>query len=188
MRFSTTTLGSPATTPTLTVQPLGGTNWNPTNAATGVSMQFAFETIINQLNSSHIYGASIVGTAAAANKAVAELNNPAASGKTLWVYVLDFFVPVAMAVNLFEDGTTLTPVGTGFNLTLGGVGGVAKVGGGNQLATTGSLIYTSPTLAINSTFPIPQPWLVAIPAGHNLQLQGQTVNQAFTCNVRWVEL
>ena len=173
---------------TVTIQPAGGVNFSILNPGLSLSMLNASETPLIQLSQSRMWGATIVGTAAAANKAIAELKNPAASGKTLWVYSLDFFVPTAMAVNLLLDGTTLTPVGTGFNLTLGGAAGVALVGGGNQLAPTGSLVYTSPSLAINVDYAIPQPWLLAIPQGHNIQLQGQTVNQAFTCNVRWSEL
>ena len=173
---------------TVTVTPVGGANFSILNPVTSLSMQNAFETVLAQLSVSRMWGATIVGTAAAANKAIAELKNPAASGKTLWVYSLDFFVPAAMAVNLLLDGTTLTPVGTGFNLTAGGAAGVALVGGGNQLAPTGSLIYTSPSLAINADYAVPLQWLLAIPQGHNIQLQGQTVNQAFTCNVRWSEL
>ena len=184
MRFAATTLGNTV----VTITPGAGANFSVTNLITGVSTQFATESFLLELFGANAYAASIVGTAGAANKAIAELNNPAASGKVLYVYSLDFFVPVAMAINALLDGTTLTPVGTGFNLKVGGAGGVAKVGGGNQLAPTGSLFYTSPTLAVNADYAIPLPWLVAIPAGHNLQLQGQTVNQAFTCNVRWYEL
>ena len=171
----------------VTVNPVGGSNFNVTNINSGASFGFASESAALGLQSAHEYGASIVGTAAAGNKAIAELNNPAASGKTLYVYSLDMFVPVAMAVNLFLDGTTLNPVGTGPNLNIGGAAGVAKVGGGNQLAPTGTLVYTSPSLTANVDYLIPQPWIVAIPQGHNIQLIGQVVNQAFTCNVRWLE-
>jgi hypothetical protein len=174
--------------PTSVIQQSSGTNLQLAIPIQTQNSASALETIVSLLASNLVFGATIVGTAAAANKAIAELNNPAASGKVLYVYSLDFFVPVAMAINLLLDGTTLTPVGTGPNLRLGGPAGVAKVGGGNQLAPTGSLIYTSPALAVNADYAIPQPWLVAIPAGHNIQLQGQTVNQAFTCNVRWYEL
>lgn len=184
MRFGATTLGNN----TITINPVGGSNFSISTPVTTLTSQNALETYLSLLFAADVYGASIVGTAGAANKAIAELNNPAASGKVLYVYSLDFFVPAAMAVNALIDGTTLVPVGTGFNLKAGGAGGVAKVGGGNQLAPTGSLFYTSPALAINVDYAIPLPWLVAIPAGHNLQLQGQTVNQAFTCNVRWYEL
>ena len=184
MRFGPTNLGNQP----LSVQPVAGSNFAILKPNQSLSANDAFETALAELFAANGYGASIVGTAGAANKAIAELNNPAASGKVLYVYSLDFFVPVAMAINALLDGTTLTPVGTGFNLKVGGAAGVAKVGGGNQLAPTGSLFYTSPTLAVNADYAIPLPWLVAIPAGHNLQLQGQTVNQAFTCNVRWYEL
>lgn len=173
---------------TVTINPVGGSNFSILNPQSSLSMNNATETALVQLNVSRMWGATIVGTAAAGNKAIAELKNPAASGKTLFVYSLDFFVPVAMAVNLLLDGTTLTPVGTGLNLTLGGAAGVALVGGGNQLAPTGSLVYTSPSLTANADYAIPLQWLLAIPQGHNIQLQGQTVNQAFTCNVRWSEL
>lgn len=174
-------------TATVTVTPQGGSNFNVTNITSGASIQFASESVILALANAHVYGASIVGTAAAANKAVAELKNPAASGKSIFVYSMDVFVPVAMAVNLFLAGTTLTPAGTGFNLQVGGANGVALVGGGNQLAPTGSLVYTSPSLTANASFSIPLPWLVDLPQNTNIQLQGQTVNQAFTCNVRWIE-
>lgn len=150
--------------------------------------QFALETWLAMLAESHTYGASIVGTAGAGNKAIAELNNPAASGANVYLYALDFFVPVAMAINIFVDGTTLTPVGTGANLFPGGAAGIAKVGGGNQLAPTGSLFYTSPSLTANTIYTMFLPYVCAVAQGHNIQLQGQTVNQAFTANVRWYEL
>lgn len=148
----------------------------------------ALESALSLLQTGQVFAASIVGTAGAGNKAIAELNNPAASGIHLYVYTVDLFVPVAMAINLLLDGTTLTPVGTGFNMQVGAAVSAAKVGGGNQLVPTGSLVYTSPALAVNADYQIPQPWLAHIPPGHNLQMQGQTVNQAFTANLRWLEL
>lgn len=188
MRFAGVPAAGATGSVAINVQPAGGAFFTiDTPAFSGQSAQ-ALESILATLGQAHVYGASIVGTAGAGNKAIAELNNPAASGRSLFVYSLDFFVPVAMAINCLLDGTTLTPVGTGFNLLVGGASGVAKVGGGNQLTPTGSLFYTSPALAINADYPVPLPWLCQIPAGHNLQLQGQTVNQAFTCNVRWMEL
>jgi hypothetical protein len=158
------------------------------NAGSGSNGSVALNDAIGSLQARALFGATIVGTAAAGNKAIAELNNPAASGKVVYVYWLDMFVPVAMAINLLIDGTTITPATAGINLAAGGAAGVAKTGGSNQLAPTGTLIYTSPALAVNSQFQLPQPWQLLLPAGHNLQLQGQTVNQAFTCNVRWLEL
>lgn len=187
MRFSSSTLGTPLPSPIVSISPTAGATFAPFNPGQASDSTFAYETIVGCLKAAFVYGASIVGTAAAANKAIAELNNPAASGKVLYVYALDFFVPVAMAINLLLDGTTLAPAGTGSNLKLGGAAGVAKVGGGNQLAPSGSLVYTSPSLAVNADYAIPLQYLVAIPAGHNIQLQGQTVNQAFTANVRWYE-
>jgi hypothetical protein len=188
MRFGATTLSTPQGGGAVTIVQLGGSNFAVLNASSSLSVNAAAETILNTMNIPRVFGASIVGTAGAGNKAIAELNNPAASGRNLWVYSLDFFVPVTMAVNLFLAGTSLAPAGTGFNLQSGGAAGVAKVGGGNQLTPTGSLIYTSPTLTANVDYTIPLQWLCSIVPGSNLQLQGQTVNQAFTCNVRWVEI
>ena len=187
MRFASTTIGSPATSPVLTIVPQAGATFSIFTIGQGAQTNAALESILTTVAANVVYGASIVGTAAAANKAIAELLNPAASGKVLYVYSLDVFVPVAMAIQVLLNGTSLAPVGTGVNLTAGSAAGVAKVGGGNQLAPTGSLFYTAPSLTANADYIIPQPWLCKIPAGNNLQLQGQTVNQAFTCNVRWFE-
>ncbi len=188
MRFASTTLSAPSATGAVTVTPSAGANWSILTPAQSLNMANALETFLAETSSAKTFGASIVGTAGAGNKAIAELQNPAASGKNLWVYVADLFVPVAMAVNLFLAGTTLNPAGTGFNLNIGGAVSTGKVGGGNQLAPTGNLIYTSPALVANTIFALPQPWVVQLPQGTNMQFQGQTVNQAFTCNLRWVEI
>jgi len=147
----------------------------------------ALETFATELSALLCYAAVITGTAAAGNKAIAELNNPAASGRRAYIYSVDIFVPVAMQIQIVLDGTTITPATAPINLTGGGGAAVVLVGGSNQLAPTGSLIYTTPTLTANVDYQIPQPWLCALSQAHNMQLIGQTVNQSFTCNVRWIE-
>lgn len=168
--------------------PAVGGNFSIATPGKTFSTADALETILQMLQSAKAYGATIVGTAGAGNKAIAEIRNPAASGRNAYIYALDFFTAVAMQINLFLDGTTITPAGVPLNLQVGGAAGVCLVGGSNQLAPTGSLLYTSPSIAANTTFQLPQPWILEIPAGHNIQLQGQTVNQAFTANVRFYEL
>lgn len=169
--------------------------------AAGIGAKFPISTIGGSLNSQQTgsdilsaigaaigFAGSATGTAAAGNKAIVELNNPNASGVVIFVYSIDLFVPVAMAVNLLVAGTTITPATAGVNLKVGSAVGKGLTGGSNQLAPTGTLISTSPSLAANTPYVIPHDWLLALPANSNIQLQGQVVNQAFTANFRWVEL
>ena len=146
------------------------------------------ESALAAVGSKEMWGATVAGAAAAGAKAVAELLNPAASGKVLYVYALDLWVATAMSVSLALDGTSLAPVAAGVALYAGGAAGVAKVGGGSQAAPTGAVFYASASLAANTPLALAQPWICAIPAGHNLQLQGATADQAFTVNLRWIEL
>lgn len=188
MRFGSTTIGGPTPGGVISVAPGSNSAFNVQFAIPGNNASYATETILAGLGGGILIGATITGTAAAANKAIAELNNPNASGVVLYVYAIDLFVPTAMSVNLLIDGTTLAPVGTGINMKAGAGVGAAKVGGGNQLAPTGSLFYSSPSVTANTQYILPYPWICALPSNHNLQLQGQTVNQAFTCNIRWLQL
>lgn len=148
----------------------------------------AQEWLLAMLAAGRCFGAFFSGTAAAANKAVAELNNPNASGKSLYVYALDTFVPVAQSNQIVLDGTTVAPATVPNNLLVGGAASIAKVGGSNQNAPTGSLIYATPALTANAIYTIPLPYFVVIPPNHNLQVIGQTVNQVLNVNARWVEL
>jgi len=188
MRFGSTTIGSPQNQPVVPVVPGSGADFQITTAGFANNGARAAEAFLSSLNAAHAYGAVISGTAVAAQKAIAELNNPNASGKIVYVYMIDVFVPAAMAIAVLLNGTTLSPATASIPLQAGGAAGVALVGGGAQAAPTGSQFYLTPSLAINADYAIPQPWIIKLPPNSNLQLQGQTVNQAFTCNLRWIEL
>ena len=86
------------------------------------------------------------------------------------------------------NGTTLNPAGVPVNL-LAGFGGTAivKMGGGNQLAPTGTLIKNLPALAANTAYTFPEGWILGLMPGANVQFVGQTVNQAMTVNFTHVE-
>lgn len=164
----------------------GGVTLN--NASVLNSATSALNDVLATLGQGRIFGAVVTGTAAAANKAIAELNNPNASGKVVYVYSIDVFVPTAMAIAVVIGGTTIAPATASIPLRAGGAAGVALVGGSNQLAPTGSQFYLTPSLAVNTDYAIPHDWIIGLPANTNMQLQGQTVNQSFTCNLRWIEL
>jgi len=149
---------------------------------------FAAADILNALGRGQVYGGTIAGTAGAGNKAIAEINNPNASGKTLFVYELEIWVPTAMLVQLVFDGTTLAPAGVPVNLLVGNAtASIAKIGGGNQLTPTGTLVKNLPSLVANTAYTFPEGWIFAIPPNHNVQFVGQTVNQAMTVNFSHVE-
>lgn len=169
------------------VGPQPGANFPVANVATAVSGQSAAETIVNQLATGKVFGASVSGTAAAGNKAIAELNNPNASGVAVYVYAIDLFTPVAMQITLVLGGTTLGAGAAAVNMNVGGATSAARVVAGNQLAPTGNTVWTSPSLTANTMLQIPIPWIARLPANTVLQVIGQTVNQAFTANFRWFE-
>src|SRR5260370_31764420 len=73
------------------------------NAAAGI------DEILAGIGRKRMFSAFVAGTAAAANLSVAELRNPAASGKTLYLLFGDAFVATAMGINVSVDGTTLAP-------------------------------------------------------------------------------
>lgn len=166
--------------------PVGGSITFAT-VATTLSATTALETILNQLASGTVFGASVSGTAAAGNKAIAELNNPNASGKVLYVYAIDLFTPVAMNINLVLGGTTLGAGAAAVNMSVGGATSAGRVVAGNQLAPTGNTVWGSPSLTANTMLQIPLPWIMRLPANTVSQVIGQTVNQAFTANFRWFE-
>ena len=93
-----------------------------------------------------------------------------------------------MAVQIVINGTTLNPAGVPSQLLLGSVlTSIAKMGGGNQLTPTGTVIKNIPTLAANTVFTFPQPWILALQQNTNVQFVGQTVNQAMTVNFTHIE-
>lgn len=148
----------------------------------------AIDEILAGLGRARGFAATITGTAAAANAAIAEIKNPNASGKTLYFLLGDLWVATAMSVNTVADGTSIAPAGTPTPMFAGGAASVASVGGSNQLAPTGTKFATSPSLTANLAYSLPGWFWYALPPNHNLQFQGGTVNQAFTVNVRWFEL
>jgi hypothetical protein len=152
------------------------------------SSAFASSDILAALGAGQVYGGTIAGTAAAANKAVCEINNPNGSNRALFIYELEIFAPTGMAVQLVLNGTTLAPAGVPPNLCSGsGNVTVARTGGGNQLATTGTVIKNLPTLAANTVYTFPQPWILELFPNNNLQIIGQTVNQALTVNFTLID-
>jgi len=150
--------------------------------------QAALDEILAGLGRQRFYACTATGTAAAANAGIVEVKNPAASGKVLYFFMGDLWVATAMKVTVVFDGTTTNPAGVPSPMYDGGGASVATFGGTNQNAPTGAAWITSPSLAINTPYLLPAWFWAALPAGKNLQLQGGTVNQAFTANLRWVEL
>lgn len=148
----------------------------------------AIDEILAGIGRARMFGCTITGTAAAANAAIAEVKNPNASGKTLYFLLGDLWVATAMSVNVVFDGTTTNPAGVPSPMFAGTGASVATFGGTNQNAPTGTSFLKSPSLAVNTAYPLPGWWWAALPPNHNLQLQGGTVNQAFTANLRWIEL
>lgn len=150
--------------------------------------QSAIDEILAGLGRARMYGATITGTAGVGNLAIAEVKNPVASGKTLYFLLGDLWVATAMSVVAVFDGTSIAPAGVPTPMYDGGAASVATVGGSNQLAPTGSAWLSTPSLAINTPYLLPGWFWGALPPNKNLQFQGKTVNQAFTVNLRWVEL
>lgn len=150
--------------------------------------QAAIDDILAGLGRARMFAVTINGTAAAANAAIAEVKNPAASGKTLYFLLGDLWVATAMSVNVVFDGTSIAPAGVPSTMFAGTGSSVATFGGGNQLGPTGTSFIKTPSLPVNTAYVLPGWFWAALPSNHNLQLQGATVNQAFTANLRWIEL
>jgi hypothetical protein len=148
----------------------------------------AIDEILAGLGRQRGYAATITGTAAAANAAIAEVKNPAASGKTAYFYLGDLWVATAMSVSIVFDGTDITTISTPSPLFAGGGASGVLFGGGNQLGPTGTEWHTTPSLTANLAYSLPGWFWCALPPNHNLQFQGGVVNQAFTVNLRWFEL
>lgn len=152
------------------------------------SSAFATSDILSAMGRGQVFGGTIAGTAGAANKAVCEINNPNGTNTILYIYELEIWVPTTMAVQIVQNGTTLTPVGVPSQLlTANGNVSIAKMGGGNQLAPTGTVIKNLPALAANTVFTFPQPWILALQQNTNVQIVGQVVNQAMTVNFTHIE-
>lgn len=134
------------------------------------------------------YRAPITGTAGAGNQAIAELKNPAASGKTLFGFGGDIVLIGTMGVSIVFDGTSLNPVGVPVPMYDAGPASVAAVGGGNQLAPTGTVFLTRVTTGASAIYLLPAGFWFALPPGKNLQIQALLVATAFTCNLAWLEL
>jgi hypothetical protein len=150
--------------------------------------QAAIDEILAGLARQRMYGCTITGTAAALNAGIAEIKNPAASGKTLYFLLGDLWVATAMGVSIVFDGTTIAPAGVPSPMYAGGGASVATFGGSNQLTPTGTKWLTTPALPANLVYSLPGWFWAALPPNHNIQFQGGVVNQAFTVNPRWIEL
>lgn len=124
----------------------------------------------------------------AAQQTICELANPAASGKTLFVYRYSGWNNAATLVTVQLDGTTVTPATAGTNLLVGGAAGVGLYGGGNQAAPTGTKLERQPSTAGGVLFYNTAPWFIALTPGHNLQVVQTTVNIVLAVNFFWVEL
>lgn len=152
------------------------------------SSAFATSDILSALGRGQVFGGTIAGTAAAGNKAVCEINCPNGTNGAIFIYDMEIWVPTAMAVQLVINGTTLAPAGVPINMLLGnGATSFAKMGGGNQLTPTGTVIKNLPSLVANTVFTFPQPWILALWQNTNVQIVGQTVNQALTVNFKQIE-
>ena len=152
------------------------------------SSAFASSDILSAMGRGQVFGGTIAGTAAASNKAVCEINNPNGTSTLLFIYELEIWVPTTMAVQIVINGTTLTPAGVPLNLFPGYPNAsIAKIGGGNQLTPTGTVIKNLPALVANTVFTFPQPWILALGQNSNLQFVGQVVNQAMTVNFTHIE-
>jgi hypothetical protein len=146
------------------------------------------DEILAGIGRARMYAATITGTAGAANTAIAQLKNPNASGKTLYVLLGDLWVATAMSVNIVFNGTDNAGAVVPVPMFPGGAASVAVVGGSNALAVTGTSFHKTPSLTANLQYSLPGWFWAALPPNNNLQLQGGTVNQAFTANLRWIEL
>lgn len=152
------------------------------------SSAFASSDILSAMGRGQVFGGTIAGTAAASNKAVCEINNPNGTNTTLFIYELEIWVPTTMAVQIVINGTTLNPAGVPSQMLIGnGNVSIAKMGGGNQLAPTGTVIKNLPALVANTVFTFTQPWILAISQNSNVQFVGQVVNQAMTVNFTHIE-
>jgi len=148
----------------------------------------ALESQLQMLALKRTYGAAIAGTNGAGNVAVCEVKNPSGSGKTLYFIGGSAFVSAASATIVVVDGTSLAPAGTPTPLYAGGGASVATVGGGNQLAPTGTAFIKTGSLSGNSIFLLPVGFWFALPPNHNLQVQSSAVAVTNGANLTWVEL
>jgi hypothetical protein len=148
----------------------------------------ALDEILGALGRARMFAATVVGTAGAGNKAIAQFKNPAASGKTAYFLLGDLWVAAAMQIAVVFDGTDNAGATASIPMFDGGAAGVVVVGGSNAAAVTGTSFLGTPSLAINTAYLLPGWFWAALPPGKNLQFQGGTVNQAFTVNGRWIEL
>lgn len=135
-----------------------------------------------------MFAANITGTNGAGNAPIAEIKNPNASGKTLFFWAGDAMTGSTEIITAVIDGTSLTPAGTPVPMLVGGAASVALVGGGNQLAPTGTAFMTSPNQGTTVDWLLPPDFWLALPPNHNLQFQGSVVASTIKVNLRWIEL
>lgn len=148
----------------------------------------ALDEILGALGRGRTFAATITGTAGVGNKAIAQIKNPAATGKTLYFLLGDLWVATAMSVSVVFDGTDNAGATAPIAMFDGTGVSVATVGGSNAAAVVGTAFITTPSLAANTAYLLPSWFWAALPPGKNMQFQGGTANQAFTVNVRWIEL
>lgn len=150
--------------------------------------QFNPDFVTAAIAAGKAFAAYAQATAFAAQKGVIELNNPAASGINAFVFKVEFVGNGGPGPVLYADGTTINPAATGFNLKLGGAVSACKVAGQTVAAPTGSRIGGSWATNSFGYLAVVDRVQVIVPAGHNLQLQGDTANVTISANYWWIEL
>ncbi len=143
---------------------------------------------LSALGLGRAFGAPLVGTAAAANLAVAEIRNLSGSGKTCFFWGGDISVAASMGVLVLVDGTSIIPATSPVPLLTGGSGSAVLFGGSNQLAPTGTVLAGIAAIASGQSFQLPSDFWLALTPNHNLQIQGQIVNTVLRANLKWIEL
>lgn len=134
------------------------------------------------------YGGFLTAAAVAAQSSMAQFRNPSGSGKVAYFLLGDLWVATAMSVNVAVDTSDLGAGSAATPLFTGGPAGAVTIKTGAAAAPGGTTFIQTPSLAINTAYLLPSWFWYALPGNHNLTLWGGTVNQAFTCNIRWIEL
>jgi hypothetical protein len=148
----------------------------------------AFDEMLAAIAHQRCFAAFVAATMNAANISICELQNPAASGKNLYLFLGDIWCGVAQQMKLTFGGTSLAPAGVPISMFDGSGVSIAKVGGGNQLAPTGTAFIMTPSVPANTSYLLP-PWFwCAIPPGGQLQVQASAVNVVINAHFRWIEL
>lgn len=125
--------------------------------------------------------------AVAAARSIIELKNPTGTGKTCYVYRVNWGTSSLQPMVLAIDGTTITPASTPIPLLAGGAASIALFGTGSAASPGGSQI--DGTQNINNAYLSFLPnTVIAIPPNHLIQLSGNTNNIAIGGGFWWIEL